>query len=83
MNRARFRTKPALHGHGDVTIQDWSLDLLAGLKRIVPGENEGRDVVECYIKRFPKGKGRKATATEFADSHDRHVVFYQEYAIPR
>ncbi|KAJ9093483.1 hypothetical protein QFC19_008342 [Naganishia cerealis] len=92
LSYAPRRLAPPDHGMGDVTVQDISRDLLAGLKRVVPirakneaveakeegGRGEDRNVVEYFIKRYPPGEGFKDKAT-FHDSHDRPVVFYKEY----
>lgn len=82
MESAPSRRHPPLHGLGDVTVQDWSLDLLAALKRIVPSSRkEKRDVVEYFIKRFESGKGKKADGPRFGNSHDKNVVYYREYSV--
>lgn len=82
MERAPSRRGPPAHGLGDITVQDWSLDLLGGLKRVVPQiGKEKRNAVEYFIKRFPSGKGKKADGAKFGNSHDKHVVFYEEYPV--
>ncbi|KAJ9099889.1 hypothetical protein QFC21_003894 [Naganishia friedmannii] len=138
------RLHPPDHNMGDVVIQDMSRDLLAALKRVVPGrrvvaagclqteskgersggkgqgeeaqvdgaaaaegvkpelfdqgkemdggkgeendkedvvEEETRNVVEYFIKRYAAGEGWKLnTQQTFHDSHDpERVVFYKEF----
>jgi hypothetical protein len=82
MERASLRRTPPAHGLGDVTVQDWSLDLLGALKRVVPIiGRENRNAVEYLIKRFQTGKGKKADGIKFGNSHDKNVVFYKEYIV--
>lgn len=67
-------------------------DLLAALKRVVPGsatgndsgrgkvKQEKRNVVEYFVKRYPEGEGWDDELS-FHDSHDSRVVFYKEFPI--
>lgn len=92
MNHAPNRLHPPSHGFGDVVVQDISRDLLAALKRVVPGgvtcngsgrgkvKRERRNVVEYFVKRYPEGEGAWDEET-FHDSHDTRVVFYKELPV--
>lgn len=52
------------------------------MKRIVPRiGREKRNAVEYSIKRFESGKGKKADGVKFGNSHDKNVVFYEEYTV--
>lgn len=68
-------------------IEDISMDVSAGLKRVVPPAARSdqqwaanRHVVEYYIKRYPEGTGEDEVESWY-DSHDEHVVYYQEFPV--
>ncbi|KAJ9099900.1 hypothetical protein QFC21_003905 [Naganishia friedmannii] len=92
MHHAPNRLHPPSHAFGDVVVQDITRDLLAALKRVVPGgvirsgsgrgkvKRERRNVVEYFVKRYPEGEGGWDEKT-FHDSHDTRVVFYKEFPV--
>lgn len=85
LEHAPRRLSPPAHGLGDIIIQDISDILLAGIKRVVPAagqpREEARDVVEYYIKRYPEGTSDQHGEESWANSHDKFVVYYDEFPV--
>ncbi|KAJ9118296.1 hypothetical protein QFC22_004207 [Naganishia vaughanmartiniae] len=94
MHHAPRRLLPPEHGLGDVVVQDITRDLLAALKRVVPGgivrsggrgrgtvKRDRRNVVEYFVKRYPEGEGGWEDEETFRDSHDSRVVYYKEFPV--